>query len=68
MSFPHGWHKMPVWPPPEVGLKLDAEIWHRIQNLPEALRNSRMYQNRHFWYNFLAWMHTARRRSAFHDD
>jgi hypothetical protein len=27
-----------------------------------------MYQNHQFWYNFLAWEHTARRRSTFPGD
>jgi hypothetical protein len=78
VSFPHGCNSVPVPPPPEVGLKLDAEIQRCIRNLPEvrrcirnlpeALRNDHMYRNRQFWYNFLAREHTARRRSTFHDD
>jgi hypothetical protein len=51
-----------------VGLKLDAEIRGRIRNLPKALRLDRKYRNRLFWYNFLAWEHTARCRTPRHDD
>jgi hypothetical protein len=47
---------------------LDAEIRRRIHNLPEALRLDRKYRNRQFWYDFLAWKHTARRRSTRHHD
>jgi hypothetical protein len=50
------------------GLKLDAEIRHRIRNLPEALWLDRKYRNPLFWYDFLAWEHTARRRTTCHDD
>jgi hypothetical protein len=39
----------------------------RIQKLPEAMSCDRMYQNR-FWYDFLAWKHTARRRSTCHGE
>jgi hypothetical protein len=59
----HGWHlnhaRVPVPPPPEVGPKLDAEICRRIWNLPEALRLDRIYRNRQYWHDFLAWEHTA---------
>jgi hypothetical protein len=69
-GLPHGWHlkraRVPVPPLPEAGPKLDAEIRRRIQKLPEALRCDRMYQNPQFWYDFLAWEHTARRCSTFH--
>jgi hypothetical protein len=57
VCLPHGWHlnraSVSVPPPPSVGPKLDVEIWRHIQNLPEALRLDRKYQNRQFWYNFL---------------
>jgi hypothetical protein len=59
VSLPHGWHlnraKVPVPPMPPVGPRLDAEIRHRICNLPQSLREDRQYQNRQFWYNFLNW-------------
>jgi hypothetical protein len=45
---------------------LDAGIHHHIEKLPEPLRCNRMYQNPQFWYDFLTWEHTARRRSTFH--
>jgi hypothetical protein len=71
VSLPHIWHlnraRVPV-PPPSTGPKLDAEICRRIRNLPEAMRHDRKYRNRQFWYDFLAWEHTAHRRTTFHDD
>jgi hypothetical protein len=53
---------------PAAGPKLDAEIRRRICNLIEALWLDRKYRNRQFWYDFLAWEHTARRRSTRHHD
>jgi hypothetical protein len=53
--------------PLSAGPKLDPEI-HRIRNLPEAMRHDHKYRNKQFWYDFLAWEHTARRRTTFHDD
>jgi hypothetical protein len=67
-----GWYlnraRVSVPPSPPAGLKLDAEIRRRIRNLPEALRLDRKYRNRQFWYDFLAWEHTARRRNTHHHD
>jgi hypothetical protein len=67
----HGWHlnqaRVPVLPS-VAEPKLDVEIRCRIWNLPEAMGCDRMYQNCQFWYDFLAWEHTARRRSTFHDE
>jgi hypothetical protein len=72
VCLPHGWHlnraRVPVLAPPPTGPKLDAEIQHRIWNLPEVLRLDRKYRNRQFWYNFLVWEHTARRQTTRHDD
>jgi hypothetical protein len=56
---------VPVSLPPEAGPKLDAEICCRIWNLPEALCFDHMYLNPQFWYDFLAWEHTAHHRSTF---
>jgi hypothetical protein len=47
---------------------LDAKICRRIRNLPPALREDRRYQNRQFWHDFLAWEHTAHRRTTRHED
>jgi hypothetical protein len=72
ISLPHGWHlncaRVSVLPPPDTGPKLDAEMRCWIRKVPEAMRCDRMYQNRQFWYDFLAWEHTAHQRSAFHGD
>jgi hypothetical protein len=72
VSLPHDWHlnhaNVLVPPVPEEGPKLTAEIRRSIQNLPELLRCKRMYQNPQFWYDFLAWEHTACRRSTFHGE
>jgi hypothetical protein len=57
---------VPVPPPPETRPKLDVEMCRRIRNLPKAMRCDRMYQNRQFWYDFLTWEHTARKRSTLH--
>jgi hypothetical protein len=48
--------------------KLDAEMRRRVQNLPEAMRCDRMYENRQFWYDFLALEHTVHQRSTFHSE
>jgi hypothetical protein len=58
--------RVSVPPPPEAGLKLDAEICCRNRKLPEPMRCEHMYENPQFWYDFLAWEHTARCRSTFH--
>jgi hypothetical protein len=57
LTSPRGWH-----------LKLDAEKRCHIRNLPEALRFDCKYRNRQFWYDFLIWEHTVRRRSTRHHD
>jgi hypothetical protein len=56
-----------LWALP-VGPRLDAEICHRIRNLPQSLREDRQYRNMRFWYDFLNWEHTARRRTTRHQD
>jgi hypothetical protein len=70
VGLPHDWHlnraRVSVPPPPEVGLKLDVEICRRNRKLPEPMRCERMYENPQFWYDFLAWEHTAHCRSTFH--
>jgi hypothetical protein len=72
ISLPHGWHLNParvsVPPAPLVGLRLDAEMHHRIRNLPQSPREDRQYRNKQFWYDFLNWEHTARRRITCHKD
>jgi hypothetical protein len=52
----------------ETGPKLKVEMRCRIRKLPESMRCDRMYQNPQFWYDFLAWEHTARWRSTFHGE
>jgi hypothetical protein len=72
VSLPHGWHlnrvRVPVPPSPEAGPKLDTEMRHRVRNLLEAMRCDRMYQNRQFLYDFLAWEHTSYQRLTFHSE
>jgi hypothetical protein len=68
VSLPHGWHLNParvmVPPPPPLGPRLDAEIRRCICNLPQSVREDRKYRNRRFWYDFLNWESTTRRRTT----
>jgi hypothetical protein len=47
---------------------MDTEIHRRIRNLPPTQREECKYRNRQFWYDFLRWEHTARRRTTRHQD
>jgi hypothetical protein len=62
VSLLYGWHlnraRVPVPSTPLAGLKLDAEIRHRIRNLPQALREDRQYRN-HQLYNIYATTYIA---------
>jgi hypothetical protein len=44
---------------------LRTELCRRINRLTEAVRFERKYQSELFWKDFLAWDHTARRRSTY---
>jgi hypothetical protein len=72
VSLPHGWHLDParvlVPPVPPVGPRLDAEMCRRIRNLPQSMRQDRKYRNRRYWWDFLNWEHTTRRRTTRHHD
>jgi hypothetical protein len=52
---------------PKRGSKLTADGRCRVNNLPEATRFDRKYQNGEFWHDFLVWEHNMRRASSFRD-
>jgi hypothetical protein len=56
---------MSVPPPPQDGLALDAEIRHRVKQLPEAMRNDHAYNRRDLWCGFLAWEYNTWQASMF---
>jgi hypothetical protein len=72
VSLPHGWHlnpsRVPVPPAPPVGPRLDAEMRHHIRNLPQSMQEYRKYWNMRYWWDFLNWEHTTRRRTTRHHD